>query len=182
MPLGAGSIRQALEWSSAVRTATGELLAQRALSTLKAAEGGFGPRLADAKSALDLLVAAVERAGLSLGDQVALAIDVAATHFYDRAGYRLPEEVEALGASELVERLAELVDNYPIVSIEDGLAEDDWDGWAELSTLLAGRVQVLGDDLFTTNTTRLQRGISSGVANAVLVKMNQIGTLPRPLT
>ncbi len=181
MPLGAESIRQALEWSSAVRTATGELLEQRALSTLKAAEGGFGPRLADAKSALDLLVAAVERAGLSLGDQVAFAIDVAATHFYDGAGYRLPEEVEALAASELVERLVELVSNYPIVSIEDGLAEDDWDGWVELSTLLAGRIQVLGDDLFTTNTTRLQRGISSGVANAVLVKMNQIGTLTETL-
>ena len=181
MPLGADSIRQALEWSSAVRTATGELLEQRGLSTLKAAEGGFGPRLADAKSALDLLVAAVERAGLSLGDQVAFAVDVAATHFYDGDGYRLPEEDEALGASELVERLVELVGQYPIVSIEDGLAEDDWDGWAELSRLLGGRVQVLGDDLFTTNTTRLERGISSGIANAVLVKMNQIGTLTETL-
>lgn len=181
LPLGAESLRQALEWSSAVRTATGELLEQRDLSTLKAAEGGFGPRLADARSALDLLVAAVERAGLSLGDQVAFAIDVAATHFYDGASYRLPEEVEALGASELVERLVELVGDYPIVSIEDGLAEDDWEGWAELSTRLADRVQVLGDDLFTTNAKRLERGISSGVANAVLVKMNQIGTLTETL-
>ena len=118
---------------------------------------------------------------MSLGDEIAFAIDVAATHFYDAAGYRLPEEPEPLGARELVERLAELVDRYPIVSIEDGLAEDDWDGWTELTTLLGGRVQVLGDDLFATNATRLERGINSGVANAVLVKMNQIGTLTQTL-
>lgn len=181
IPLGAHSIRQALEWSSAVRTATAGLLERRALSTLKAAEGGFGPRLSNATAALDLLVAAVERAGLSLGDQIALGIDVAATHFYDDPGYRLPEEPEPLSSRELVQRLVELVDRYPIVSIEDGLAEDDWEGWAELSALLCGSVQVLGDDLFTTNTTRLERGIGSGIANAVLVKMNQIGTLSETL-
>ena len=146
-----------------MRTATGELLEQRSLSTLKAAEGGFGPRLADAKGALDLLVAAVERAGLSLGDQVAFAIDVAATHFYDGAGYRLPEEVEALGASELVERLVELVDHYPIVSIEDGLAEDDWDGWAELSTLLAGRSRYSGT--ISSPPTRRACSAESAVAS-----------------
>ena len=147
-----------------MRTATGELLEQRGLSTLKAAEGGFGPRLADAEErAGSARRAAVERAGLSLGDQVAFAIDVAATHFYDGAGYRLPEEVEALGASELVERLAELVSNYPIVSIEDGLAEDDWDGWAELSTLLAGDGSRCSA---TTSSPPTRRGCSAASAAA----------------
>jgi enolase len=177
VPLGAESFRQALEWVSAVRTATGELLRARGLSTLKAAEGGFGPPLADAESALDLLVEAVARAGRSLGDEVALAIDVAATHFHEGGAYRLPEVPDGLDAAGLVDRLARLAEDYPIVSIEDGLAEDDWEGWATLTDRLGARVQILGDDLFTTNAARLARGIEDGVANSVLVKMNQIGTL-----
>jgi enolase len=181
VPVGAGSIREALEWTSAVRTATGELLELGGFPTLKAAEGGFGPRLPDPKAALDLLVDAVVRSGLSLGDQIAFAIDVAATHFHDGTLYRLPEQPGGLDAMGLVQRLADLASQYPIVSIEDGLAEDDWDGWAELTKRLGGEVQILGDDLFTTNEGRLGRGISGGVANAVLVKMNQIGTLTETL-
>ncbi len=181
VPVGASSMREALEWTSAVRTATGELLELRGFPTLKAAEGGFGPRLPDPAAALELLVDAVARAGLSLADQIAFAIDVAATHFHDGTLYRLPEQPGGLDAAEMGQRLADLVSQYPIVSIEDGLAEDDWDGWAELTKLLGDEVQILGDDLFTTNEARLARGISSGVANAVLVKMNQIGTLTETL-
>jgi enolase len=181
VPVGAQSFRQAIEWCSAVRTATGELLAARGLPTLKAAEGGFGPRLADPQAALELLSAAVARAGRSLGDEVAFAIDVAATQFYDGTCYRLPEVAGALDAGALIDRLAALADQYPIVSIEDGLAEDDWDGWAVLTQRLGDELQILGDDLFTTNAARLGRGIRDGVANAVLVKMNQIGTLTETL-
>ena len=181
VPLGASSFQEALEWCSAVRTATGELLAARGLPTLKAAEGGFGPRLADPRAARDLLTQAVARAGRSLGDEIAFAIDVAATHFHDGAAYRLPEESGKLDAAALVERLAALAEQYPIVSIEDGLAEDDWEGWALLTRRLGDEVQILGDDLFTTNAARLARGISDAVANSVLVKMNQIGTLSETL-
>jgi enolase len=181
IPVGASSFRQALEWCSGVRTATREILELNGLTTLKAAEGGFAPPLADAKAALDLLMAATARAGRSPGDEIAFAIDVAATHFYDGAGYRLSADSGVLSAGALVAQLVELVDQYPVVSIEDGLAEDDWGGWGELTRLLGDRIQVLGDDLFTTNSRRLERGISSGVANAVLVKMNQIGTLTETL-
>jgi enolase len=181
IPVGASSFREGLEWCSDVRTATRELLEIAGLATLKAAEGGFGPKLTDAKAALDLLTTAVIRAGRCLGDEIAFAIDVAATHFYDGSGYRLTVESGELSAGDLVEQLVELVDQYPVVSIEDGLAEDDWEGWAEMTRLLGHRIQVLGDDLFTTNPARLARGIGSGVANAVLVKMNQIGTLTETL-
>jgi len=181
IPVGASSFRQALEWCSGVRTATREILELNGLTTLKAAEGGFAPPLADAKAALDLLMAATARAGRSPGDEIAFAIDVAATHFCDGAGYRLSADSGVLSAGALVAQLVELVDQYPVVSIEDGLAEDDWGGWGELTRLLGDRIQVLGDDLFTTNSRRLERGISSGVANAVLVKMNQIGTLTETL-
>jgi enolase len=181
IPVGASSFREALEWCSGVRTATRQLLEIGGLTTLKAAEGGFGPKLADATAALDLLTAAVARAGRSLGDEIAFAVDVAATHFYDGSGYLLPSEDRSLSAEGLVEQLVELVDQYPVVSIEDGLAEDDWDGWAGMTRLLGHRIQVLGDDLFTTNTTRLARGIGNGVANSVLVKMNQIGTVTETL-
>ena len=179
VPTGATSFRGALECVSDVRTATAAILRERGLSTLKAAEGGFGPRLPDPEAALDLLFDAVERAGRSLGDEVVFAIDVAASQFFDSGMYRPGAEGQT--AAELVDRLEELVDCYPIVSIEDGLAEDDWDGWTILTERLGSRVQVLGDDLFTTNAARLARGIDGGIANSVLVKMNQIGTLTETL-
>jgi enolase len=181
VPVGASSFAEALEWASDVRTATAEALRQQGLSTLKASEGGFGPPLPGPEAALDLLVEAVSRSGHALGSEVAFAIDVAASHFLRAGLYRLPDAPDGLDAARLVDRLERLVESYPIVSIEDGLAEDDWDGWALLSERLGGRIQILGDDLFTTNRARLERGIADGVANSVLVKMNQIGTLTETL-
>ena len=181
LPVAATSFREALEWVAAVRRATAEILRGRGLSTLKATEGGFGPPLPGPEAALDLLVEAVARAGRAPGDEVALAIDVAASHFFRAGLYRPADAPDGLGACGLVDRLERLVDDYPIVSIEDGLAEDDWHGWELLSERLGGRVQILGDDLFTTNQARLGRGIEGGIANAVLVKMNQIGTLTETL-
>lgn len=179
VPVGATTFPQALEMVVAVRDATAELLNQRGLSTMKADEGGFGPALSDNRAALDLLVAAVEHAGYAPGEDVALALDVAATHFYDPAAgqYRLTVEGCVLDASLLIDVLEELVADYPIVSMEDPLAEDDWEGWQEATRRLGSRVQVVGDDLFTTNPDRLRRGIDQDIANAVLVKMNQIGSV-----
>jgi enolase len=181
IPVGAATYSQALETVSEVRSATADLLRERGLSTLKADEGGFGPPLASAEAALDLLVEAVRRARRSPCDEVALAVDVAASHFFDGESYRLPAAPTGVGAAEMIDLLERLVERYPIVSIEDGLAEDDWDGWARLTERLGSRVQLLGDDLFTTNSRRLARGAATAVANAVLVKMNQIGTLTETL-
>jgi enolase len=181
--VGAGSYTQALEMSVAVYEATHDLLAERGLSTLKADEGGFGPALADEFAALDLLMQAVERAGYRPGDDIAFALDIAATHFYDAQDgqYQLMGRGRSYDAAGFIETLDELAARYPIVSIEDGLAEDDWQGWRELTARLGERVQLIGDDLFTTNPARLTRGVTSGVANAILVKMNQIGTLSETL-
>jgi enolase len=181
VPVGARRYSEAIETAYAVRTATEAVLAERGLSTLKADEGGFGPALERPEQALDLLGEATTRAGYRLGEEIAFAVDVAAAHFARDGGYELPHE-RALSAPELVDLLEGLVDRYPIVSIEDGLGEDDWEGWALLTRRLGGRIQVLGDDLFTTNLARLERGIDVGVANAVLVKMNQIGTLTETIT
>jgi enolase len=177
VPVGAASFSEALQTVFGVRSAAGDLLRERGLSVLKADEGGFGPPLPGPEAAFDLLVEAVSRAGCSLGDEVAFALDVAATHFFDGGLYRLPEAPEGTDAAGMVDALERLVERYPVVSIEDGLAEDDWDGWALLTARFGGRIQLLGDDLFTTNSSRLARGTAAGVANAVLVKMNQIGTL-----
>jgi enolase len=181
VPVGARSYGEAIEVVADVRAATGELLAARGHSTLKADEGGFGPALAGAEDALALLVEAAERAGRTPGDEVAFAIDVAATHLCREGRYRLPEAPGGLDAAGMVDLLERLVERFPVVSLEDGLAEDDWDGWALLGERLGGRVQLLGDDLFTTNPARLARGTAAGVANALLVKMNQIGTLTETL-
>jgi enolase len=181
VPVDALSFSAALECVSDVRSATGEVLRDLGHSTLKAAEGGFGPSLPGPEAALDVLVEAVGRTGRALGDEVAFAIDVAASHFFAGGLYRVPEKENGLTAGDLVEWLERLVDRYPIVSIEDGLAEDDWDGWALMTKRLGGRIQILGDDLFATNTARLARGVEGGIANSVLVKMNQIGTLTETL-
>ena len=181
VPVGAETFREALECASAVRTATGALLRERGFSTLKAAEGGFAPPLPSPEAALDLLVEAVARSGRSLNDEVAFAVDVAATHFFDGTVYRLEDTPEGIDADGLIGRLERMTFDYPIISIEDGLAEDDWDGWAMMTERLGARVQILGDDLFATNPARVRRGIDTGVANSVLVKMNQIGTLTETL-
>lgn len=178
VPVGAGSFAEAVEWASRVRAGAAEELVARGLPVaLVADEGGLGPLLPTNRSALDVLVAGIGRAGLRPGEDVGIAIDVAATQFVrDDGRYVLAAEDRELSAAELVEELADWCAAYPIVSLEDALAEDDWNGWRTGTQRLAGR-QLLGDDLFVTDPERLQRGIDEGVANAVLVKPNQIGTL-----
>jgi enolase len=178
VPLGASAFAEAIEWCARVRAGTAAVLADRGHAVaLVADEGGLGPQLPDNRSALDVLVAGIERAGLQPGTDVAIAVDVAATQFWTAGDlYTLAAEDRVLDAAGLVDELASWCGRYPVVSIEDALAEDDWDGWARATGALAGR-QLLGDDLFVTNPRRLARGIDEGVANAVLVKPNQIGTL-----
>lgn len=160
-----------------------DILQQRGLSTLRADEGGFGPALRSHSQALDLMVEAAEHSGLTPGEEVQIAVDVAASHFFDptNARYRLKAEGIAIDSSSMIEFLTRLVDRYPICAIEDGLAEDDWTGWGELTSALGLRVQLIGDDLFTTNAGRLRQGIDLGVGNSVLVKPNQVGTLTETL-
>ncbi|MET0860844.1 MAG: phosphopyruvate hydratase, partial [Microbacterium sp.] len=183
IPVGAESYRQALEWVGDVHAATADILAADGYSLLKADEGGFGPALSSHEEALEILDRAVERAGRTLGDDVAYAIDVAASHFYDpeRDTYSLASEQRDLTAGEIIDLLQGMVQRHPIVSIEDGLAEDDWANWPHLRDRLGERVQIIGDDLFTTHPDRVRRGIEAGAANAVLVKMNQIGTISETL-
>jgi enolase len=144
---------------------------------LLADEGGFGPALASNEEAIGLVLRATERAGLRPGSDVFIALDVAAQHFFDGDSYQLASEGRSLSAAQMSDWLADLAGRYPIISMEDGMAEDDWAGWAQHTASLAGRLQVLGDDLFTTNISRLRRGIDAGIANAILIKINQIGTL-----
>ena len=179
VPVGASSFAEALEMATAVYRGVGTVLAERGYSTLKADEGGFGPALNGNHQAMDVAVAGIERSGYRPGDQVAIALDVAATHFFDPASrcYNLETEHRTRTSEELVALLMEWVQEYPLVSIEDGLAEDDWEGWRTMTDKLGGTVQLIGDDLLTTNPDRLRRAIDNRVANAVLVKMNQIGTL-----
>jgi enolase len=178
-PAGAPSFADALRCGAEVYQALKELLKAKGLATGVGDEGGFAPNLTDNRQALDLLAEAVGKAGYRLGEDAVLALDVAATGFYQDGRYRLGGRT--LDAAEMIAFYAELSEAYPLVSIEDGLAEDDWAGWAALTRALGAKVQLVGDDLFVTNTTRLQRGIEEGVANAVLIKVNQIGTLSETL-
>lgn len=183
VPVGARTYTQALEMSLDVYQAMQDVLTEQGLSTLKADEGGFGPALPGNRAALDLLMRAVERAGYRPGEQIAFAIDVAATHFFDPQDgrYHLLSDDRVCDAQDMIELLADWAARYPVVSIEDGLAEDDWSGWQALTSRLGGAIQLIGDDLFTTNAARLRQGIQLGAANAILVKMNQIGTLSETL-
>jgi enolase len=181
MPIGAASFREALRWGVETYHVLKSVLHERGLSTAIGDEGGFAPDLGSNEEALALLVEAIEKAGLTPGDDVALAMDVASTEFFAGGRYTLAGEGRELAPSEMVGFLAELCGRYPIVSIEDGCAEEDWDGWAELTKTLGDRIQLVGDDLFVTNVDRLQRGIDAGVANSILVKVNQIGTLTETL-
>lgn len=183
VPVSAANLSTALHMCVAVRNALGALLSEAGLSILKADEGGFAPRLRRHEDALALLERAVSAAGFTPGRDIAFACDVAATHFHDPATgtYVLASEERRLDPAALVDLLEALIDRYPLVSIEDPLAEDDWEGWAMASERLGHRVQLIGDDLFTTNPVRLAHGTDRGIANAVLVKMNQIGTLTETL-
>ncbi|ACU69156.1 enolase [Catenulispora acidiphila DSM 44928] len=174
-PIGAGSFREALRWGAEVYHALKSVLKERGLNTGLGDEGGFAPSLPSNRDALDLILVAIEKAGYTPGRDIALALDVAASEFYKDGAYQF--EGKSRTASEMTDYYAELVDAYPLVSIEDPLFEDDWDGWKILTDRLGTQVQIVGDDLFVTNPERLARGIAGGQANALLVKVNQIGTL-----
>jgi enolase len=177
VPLGAPTFAEAVRYGSETFHALGRLLHERGLPTLVGDEGGFAPPLDTLEAALDLLVAAIERAGYKPGKDIALALDSAATEFYREGAYYPLATDDRFDATRMIEFYARTCERYPIVSIEDGLAEDDWEGWRALTERLGKRVQLVGDDVFVTNVDRLRRGIESGVANAILIKVNQIGTL-----
>jgi len=178
-PIGAPTFREALRSGAEVYHALKSVLKKKGLATGLGDEGGFAPNLPTNAAALDLIAEAVAAAGYTLGEDVTLALDVAATEFYSDGGYRF--EGAAKSADEMIAYYTQLVDNYPIVSIEDPLAEDDWAGWQALTTALGNRIQIVGDDLFVTNPKRIARGIAESSANAVLVKVNQIGSLTETL-
>lgn len=177
LPHAAPSFEEALRWGAEVFQALKATLKERGLSTQVGDEGGFAPKLSSNNEAIELILKAIEAAGLSPGEDVVLALDVAASGLYREGLYRLRLEGQDLKASELIGLYSKWVEDYPIVSIEDGLAEDDWEGWQELTQSLGDRVVLIGDDLFVTNLKRIAKGIDLNVANAVLIKPNQIGTL-----
>ena len=181
MPVGAASFSEALRWGVETYHALATVLKTRGLSTAVGDEGGFAPNLGSNEEAVTVLVEAIEAAGRVPGDEIAIAVDPASSEFYKDGAYVLAGEGRTLSSDEMVQYWVDLVGRYPIVSVEDGMAEDDWDGWAALTAALGGSVQLVGDDLFVTNETRLQRGIDSSTANAILVKVNQIGTLTETL-
>ncbi len=182
VPIGADSFPDALRMGVEVFHALKKVLSRLGLSTAVGDEGGFAPTLGSNEAALDMLMQAIEAAGYSPGKDIAIALDPAASEFYHDGVYEFRKSDKSRrSAIEMVELYAQWVDRYPIVSIEDGLAEDDWEGWAALTRRLQGRVQLVGDDLFVTNVDRLGRGIDEGVASAILIKVNQIGTLTESL-
>src|SRR5215203_2857332 len=181
MPVGAPSFAEALRWGTETYHTLKKLLHDRGLSTAVGDEGGFAPDLATNEDAIKVLVEAIELAGYRPGDDIAIAMDPAMSELYRDGNYHLEGEGKVLSRDELAEYWRRLVHSYPIVSIEDGMAEDDWEGWAAMTGALADRVQLVGDDLFVTNVHRLRMGIDRGVANSVLVKVNQIGTLTETL-
>jgi enolase len=178
VPLGAGSFADAIEWAGRVRRATAELAREQGLpAALVADEGGLGLALGSNAAAVEIVARGIERAGLAPGEEAAIAIDVAATQLYRDGRYALETERRLLEASALLDEIERWCERFCVVSVEDPLAEDDWDGWAEATARLGGRLQLVGDDLFVTDAARLRRGIETGVGNAILVKPNQCGTL-----
>jgi enolase len=177
VPVGFTSFREALRCGAEVFHALRKLLADRGLSTAVGDEGGFAPRLPKHEAAVKTILEAIEAAGYQPADQVALAIDCASSAFFEDGEYTLAAEGLAMSSAQFVDYLAAWVEKYPIISIEDGMAEDDWDGWKLLTKRLGKKVQLVGDDLFVTNTRFLRQGIDKGVANSILIKVNQIGTL-----
>jgi enolase len=180
-PVGAASFTEALRWGAETYHALKELLHDRGLKTALGDEGGFAPNLASSEEAVTLLLSAIETAGYRPGEEIAIALDPAATEFFTDGRYALTREGASYTPEEWIDWLVALVDRYPIVSIEDGMAEDDWEGWAHLTARLGDRVQLVGDDVFVTSAARLQRGIDAAVANSILIKVNQIGTLSETL-
>ena len=181
MPVGAPSFREAVRWGVETYHTLKKVLADRGLSTAVGDEGGFAPNLSSNEAAVAILVEAIEKAGYTPGTDIAIALDPAMSELYRDGAYHLSSEGKVLSAPQMVEWWTSLVDRYPIVSIEDGMAENDWSGWAQMTAALGSRIQLVGDDLFVTNTRRLQMGIDQSVANSVLIKVNQIGTLSETL-
>jgi enolase 1/2/3 len=177
MPVGAGSEREAVRMGAEIYHALEKVLAKRGLGTTVGDEGGFAPSLKSNRDALEVITEAIGQAGYTAGEQVALALDPASSEFFEDGSYVLRKEGRTLSPSEMVDFYAQLVDEFPIVSIEDGMAEDDWEGWRELTQRLGDRIQLVGDDLFVTNTERLWQGIQRRIANSILIKLNQIGTV-----
>ncbi|GAB2504958.1 phosphopyruvate hydratase [Nocardia sp. NPDC004722] len=179
-PIGAPTFKESLRWGAEVYHTLKSVLKAQGLSTGLGDEGGFAPSVANTRAALDLIASAIEKAGFKLGSEIALALDVAATEFYTTGeGYKFEGKLHT--AAEMSDFYANLLTAYPIVSIEDPLSEDDWDGWVSLTDSIGDKVQIVGDDLFVTNPERLEEGIAKGAANALLVKVNQIGTLTETL-
>ena len=180
-PIGAAGFAEALEWGARCYHTLKKVLEDRGLATAVGDEGGFAPDLGSNVEAVELLIDAITKAGLEPGRDISLALDPATSEIYEGGSYHLASEQRTLSSEDMVGFWSDWIDNYPIVSIEDGLAEDDWDGWSALTEAVGDRVQLVGDDLFVTSTEILQRGIDSGVANSILIKLNQIGTLSETL-
>jgi enolase len=174
-PIGAGTFKESLRWGAEIYHSLKSVLKKKGLATSIGDEGGFAPNLASNRAALDLILEAVELAGFKAGSEIALAMDVAATEFFDNGSYKF--EGKQLTSDQMITYYSDLVSAYPLISIEDPLDENDWDGWAKLTAQLGDKIQIVGDDLFVTNPERLLRGIESKTANALLVKVNKIGTL-----
>jgi enolase len=177
IPVGAPSFREAIRWGAETFHALKKLLHDKGLATSVGDEGGFAPNLVNHEAAIELILQAIEKAGYEPGRQIALGLDCASSEFYKNGKYELSGEKLSLSAGDFTNLLGTWCDKYPIISIEDGMAENDWDGWKLITDVLGDKVQLVGDDLFVTNTKILQRGIDEGVANSILIKINQIGTL-----
>ncbi|MDH4210978.1 MAG: phosphopyruvate hydratase [candidate division WOR-3 bacterium] len=182
VPHGAGNFKEALRWSSEVYQTLKKILKEKGLSTNVGDEGGFVPKVSSNEEPLKLITEAIEKAGYKPGVQISISLDTASSSFYEEGVYNLRTESKKLSAQEMVERFADLSEHYPIISIEDGLAEDDWSGWKILNQKIGGRIELVGDDLLVTNVQRIERGIEENVANAVLIKVNQIGTITETIS
>jgi len=177
LPVGAPSFKEAIRWGAEVFHSLKKLIAASNMSTAVGDEGGFAPNVADQEAALKLIMQAIEKAGYEPGTQIALGLDCAASEFYKNGKYHLQAENLQLSSQDFAHLLATWADKYPIISIEDGMAENDWEGWAHLTQMLGKKIQLVGDDLFVTNTKIFQQGIEKKIANSILIKINQIGTL-----
>jgi enolase len=181
MPIGASSFAEALRMGAETYQQLKSTLRSRGLATGVGDEGGFAPALESNEAPLELLVAAIEAAGYAPGSEIAIALDPASSEFYRDGAYQLAGEGRSLSSEQMVDYYETLIERYPIVSLEDGMAEDDWDGWAQLTARIGDRIQLVGDDVFVTNPAILRRGIEAGIANSILIKLNQIGTLTETL-
>jgi enolase len=181
-PAGASNFTEALRWSAEIYQSLKQVLKGKGYSTNVGDEGGFAPALKSNAEAIEVILAAIDKAGYKAGQQVFICLDTAASELYDNGTYNLRKEGRVLTGAQMVDFYADLCGKYPIVSLEDGLAEDDWGTWAELNKRLGDKIQLVGDDLFVTNVERLRKGIDARVANSILIKLNQIGTLSETMS